>query len=517
MTAQVSVISPGEPPADVQPHPINWGLRKPPHSLEAEQGVLGAVLQWPVDALPAVSEVLALADFYSHPHRMIYAAVLELSAAGTEVDLISVYERLQQHGQDAEVGGLSYLNALMQCVLSARNARRHAEIVAERAALRALIACTDEIAAAAFSPAGKAAAALFDEARTRLAQIQEQRSLGVARRLPVLTGPEMVAAAEAANWLVEGVLPEQAMGMMYGGSGTFKSFLALDAALHVVHGLPWLGRPTERGPALWIAAEGGTSFGHRVNAWHRARRLPVSRDLVCIPVAIDLGNEAWRVVDAVQSTVGITPRLVVIDTLSQTYTAGGEENSATDMAAYLREIGTRLRDLWKATVMIVHHSGHSATERPRGSSAIQANTAFLFGVHRDEKEMLCTLSCQHQKDGERFDDTVFSLRRVELGEDKYGRPLTHLAAHHLSSAEEVQEAADAEVQAGRGGKNQLLLSLMQNGQRENDLRKAFYVDCGLDNEEARRKAYYRSRAWAMNAGYLEVAEGYVLALKPGKK
>jgi hypothetical protein len=92
-----------------------------------------------------------------------------------------------------------------------------------------------------------------------------------------------------------------------------------------------------------------------------------------------------------------------------------------------------------------------------------------------------------------------------------------LAAHHLSSAEEVQEAADAEVQAGRGGKNQLLLSLMQNGQRENDLRKAFYQDCGLDNEEARRKAYYRTRAWAMKAGYLEVAEGYVLALKPGKK
>lgn len=515
--APVSAISPGEPPADVQTHPVDWGLRKPPHSLEAEQGVLGAILQWPVDALPVVSEVVVLADFYGQPHRSIYAAMLELSAAGLPVDIIAVFERLQQHGQDEEVGGLAYLNALCGCVATARNARRHAEIVAERAALRALIAATDEIATAAFSPNGRAASVLFDEARTQLAQIQEARSLGVARRLPVLTGPELVAAAEAANWLVEGVLPEQAMGMLYGGSGTFKSFVALDMALHVVHGLPFMGRPTEKGPALWLAAEGGTSFGHRVNAWHRARRLPVSKDLIGIPVAVDLGNEAWRVVDAVQSTVAITPRVVVIDTLSQTYTAGAEENSATHMAAYLREIGTRLRDLWKATVIIVHHSGHSATERPRGSSAIQANTAFLFGCWRDEKEMLCTLSCQHMKDGERFDDATFSLRKVELGEDKYGRPLSHLAAHHLSSAEEVQEAADAEVQAGRGGKNQLLLSLMQNGQRENDLRKAFYQDCRLDNEEARRKAYYRSRAWAMKAGLLEIAEGYVLALKPGKK
>lgn len=515
MTTQVR--NPVEQPAEQEAPPTEWGLRKPPHSLEAEQGVLGAVLQFPAEALQAVADVVALADFYSHPHRCIYGAMMELSTAGVTIDIIAVFERLQQHGQDVDAGGLAYLNALAECVAGYRNVRRHAEIVAERAALRALIGVTDEIAKAAFAPGGRAAAALFDDARTRLQQIQEARSLGLAKRLPVLTGPEVVAAAQAASWLVEGVLPEQAMGMLYGGSGTFKSFVALDAALHVVHGLPWMGRPTERGPALWIAAEGGTSFGHRVSAWHRARRLPVSKDLVCIPVAVDLGTEAWRVVDAVQSTVAITPRLVVVDTLSQTYTAGAEENSATDMAAYLREIGTRLRDLWKATVIIVHHSGHSATERPRGSSAIQANTAFLFGVWRDEKEMLCTLSCAHQKDGERFDDATFSMRRVEIGEDRYGQPMTHLAAHHLSSAEEVQEAAEAEVQAGRGGKHQLLLSLMQNGQRETDLRKAFYSDCGLDNEEARRKAYYRSRAWAIKAGYLEVAEGYVLALKPGKK
>lgn len=517
VTAGVATNDTDEAPPAEQPSAEQWGLRRPPHSLEAEQGVLGAILQWPAEALPAVAESLSAADFFSQPHRMVYVAATELHADGVEVDSIAVFERLQQRGQDKDAGGLAYLNALTQCVPSARNARRHAEIVAERAALRALVAACDELSTAAFSPAGRSAAVLFDEARTRLAQIQDARALGVARRLPVLTGPEMVAAAEAANWLVEGVLPEQAIGMVYGASGTFKSFVALDAALHVVHGLPWMGRPTEKGPALWIAAEGGTSFGHRVNAWHRARRLQVSDDLICIPVSVDMGTESWRVVEAVQARVSVVPRLVVVDTLSQTYTAGGEENSATDMAGYLREIGTRLRDLWKCTVIIVHHSGHSATERPRGSSAIQANTAFLFGVWRDEKEMLCTLSCQHQKDGERFDDATFHMHKVELGEDKYGRPVSHLAARHLSSAEEVQEAAEAEVKAGRGGKNQLFLSLLQNGQREVDLRKAFYVDSNLDNEEARRKAYYRCRAWAIKAGHMEVAEGYVLMLNPGRK
>lgn len=510
-------IYPAEIGLTVPPPDDGSHLRQPPHSLEAEQGILGAIVQWPTEALTAVSDLLTPADFYSHAHRLIYGAAIDLAAQGVEADMITVFEALQERGQAQDAGGLSYLNELAQGVLSPRSVRRYAELVAERATLRALIAASDELATAAFNTQGRSAADLFDEARTKLGQIQEQRNVGASRRLPVLTGPELVAAAESMDWLVDGILPEQSMGMLFGASGTFKSFVALDAVLHVVHGLPWLGRRTGQGPALWLAAEGGTSFGHRVNAWHRARRLPVSKDLIGIPVAVDLGIDAWRVVDAVQSTVAVTPRIMVIDTLSQTYTAGAEENSATHMAAYLREIGTRFRDLWKCVVIIVHHSGHSATERPRGSSAIQANTAFLFGCWRDEKEMLATLSCQHMKDGDRFDDATFALSKVDLGHDKHGKPLSHLAARHLSSAEEVEQATEAEVQAGRGGKNQLLLSLMQNGQKEAELRKAFGNDCGLDNDEARRKAYYRARSWAIKAGFMEVAEGYILTLKTGKK
>ena len=487
-------------------------LRVPPHSIEAEQSVLGALLQDGA-VLALVTDVLQAAHFFRHEHKVIFGAVAAVVKQGHAVDVISVFEWLANQGQVSDTGGLPYLNELAQCVPGTANVRRHAEIVAERAALRAVIAVTDEIAKSAFNPQGRTAEQLLDDVRARVGQIQEQSRLGGARRLPVLTGPQLIEAAASMTWLCDGVLPEQSMGMLYGASGTFKSFLALDVALHVVHGLPWMGRATQQGPALWIAAEGGKSFGHRVAAWYRARRLKPSADLVGIPASIDLGTEAWRVVEAVQSTVAITPKLVVVDTLSQTYTGGADENSATDMAAYLRELGTRFRDLWKCTVIVIHHSGHTATERPRGSSAIQANTDFLFGCWRDEKEMLATLSCQHMKDGERFDDATFALGKVDLGTDARGKALSHLAARHLSSAEEVQEAAEAEVQAGRGGKNQLLLSLLQNGQKEADLRRAFYADCGLDNDEARRKAYYRARSGAIKAGFMEVAEGHVLMLK----
>jgi hypothetical protein len=60
-------------------------------------------------------------------------------------------------------------------------------------------------------------------------------------------------------------------------------------------------------------------------------------------------------------------------------------------------------------VLIIHHTGHNVTERPRGSSAMRANLDYMLGVHRDEKEMLATLSCLKQKDGEAFKDTTFAL------------------------------------------------------------------------------------------------------------
>ncbi len=504
----------GSQPADIDDQAVSR-LRVPPHSVEAEHSVLGALMIEPA-ALGRISDLITEADFYRHEHRLIFLAISDLAVDGEPTDIVTVFERLQGQGKAVEVGGLKYLNQLSQCVPSSANIRRYAEIIAERATLRALIAASDEIATAAFNPQGRQLGTLLDEAKAKLGRLADQGlARGARKRLPVRTGPQLIAEAGDMRWLCKGILPEESIGMLFGASGTFKSFLALDALCHVVHGLPWLGRRTQQGPGLWIAGEGGRGFGHRVNAWHRARRLQPPNDLVGIPASIDLGTEAWRVVDAVQSTVAITPRIVVVDTLSQTYTAGAEENSATDMAAYLRELGARFRDLWHCTVIVIHHSGHNASERPRGSSAIQANTDFLFGCWRDEKEMLATLSCVHMKDGDRFDDETFSLLKIDLGSDADGDRVSHLAARHLTSAEDVQEAMEVEAKAGRGGKNHLLLSLLQNGMREADLRKVFYDECGIENLDTRKKAYQRARAKAISDGFMEVAEGFVITLKKG--
>ncbi|MGN6529330.1 MAG: AAA family ATPase [Burkholderiaceae bacterium] len=486
-------------------------LRAPPQSIEAEQSVLGGLL---LDngAWGRAADIVTDSDFYRYEHKLIFGAIGALIGADLPADVITVFEQLRTSGKADDAGGLPYLNQLAQSVPSAANMRRYAEIVAERAQRRAVIARADELTAAAFR-GDRPVVDLLADAKAALAAITDARQ--AARGVPLLTLKELREQAHAATWLVKQLLPTESMGLLFGASGTFKSFLAVDLVCHVAHGLPWLGRRTKQGAVVYLAAEGGGGLWKRVCAWHKARKLPWDKaPLHVIPTAVDLVSGAGRVAEAIEHA-GVEPALVVIDTLSQTY--GGEENSSSEVAAYFRAIANAVKERWHCAVLLLHHSGHTATERPRGSSAMQANTDYMFGVFRDEKEMLATLTCAHVKDGERFNDAVFSLSSQTLGTDEDGDEIKSLVARHLSSAEELQDAMEREGRAGRGGNNQLLLSLLQSGILESDLRQQFYRECSADNADARKKAYQRARDWATRAGFMEVSGGYVITLKAGRQ
>lgn len=479
----------------------------PPNSLEAEQGVLGGLL---LDngAWPLAAELLNAQDFYRHEHRLIFTAITQLIAAGQPADVLTVAEQLQTQGKAEDAGGRSYLNALAASVPSAANVRRYAEIVRECAVLRGLIALSDEIAASAFNPKGRTAGQIFDAASAAFNRIGERCE---SSRPLLLSLASLREASQALQWLVKHLIPLEIIAMLFGAPGTFKSFIALDCALHVAHGLPWLGRRTRQGAVIYIAAEGGAGVWKRIEAWHRLRGLNWQDvPLYVVPMAINLGTEARRVVNAAQAT-GVTPALVVVDTLSQTYS--GEENSANEMAAYLRELGVCFREVWRCAVLLIHHSGHNATERPRGSSAIPANVDVLMGVHRDEKEMLATLSNPKQKDGDEQPDSTFALKAVEIGKDADGDPITSLVAWHLSSNDEIASAVLAEQQAGRGGRDHLFLALVQNGMREKELRQLFYDGINESKPDTRKHAYQRARDKAVKAGLIEIAQGHVIDLR----
>jgi hypothetical protein len=477
----------------------------PPHSLEAEHAVLGALLQ-DNDALALVGDLIEPASFYLVAHRWIFGAIVALASRRVTADPFTVLEHLQQHGQAEACDGLPYLLQLEQGVASARNARSYAEIVAQRAVERALIDATDEMRALSVNDAIPLADRMERMAGI-LARVEAQRK-GPGRRVPVLRLDALRDASQAIGWTVKHVIPSASIGMLFGGSGTFKSFIALDLALHVAHGLPWMGRKTESGQVLYIAAEGGAGLWGRVEAWHRSRRMQwADAPLYVVPQAVDLTVDAWRVVDAAQA-IGAQPRLVIVDTLSQTYS--GEENSANEMAAYLREIGLRFRALWDCAVLLIHHSGHEATERPRGSSAIRANLDYMLSVFRDEKEMIGTLACVKQKDGELFGDADFRMLKVLLDKDDDGDDRTSLVAWHLGTEAERESARAEEAQAGRVGRNQVFLRLLDSCTNERSLRKAYGEMLGDIDSESKRRAYFRARKWAIDAGYMDIAGGEII-------
>ena len=150
-------------------------LRVPPHSIEAEQSVLGGLL---LDngAWDRAGDLLTDSDFYRFEHRAIYSVVGNLINANKPADVITVFEQLQGLGKAEECGGLKYLNDMAQSVPSAANLRRYAEIVRERAVLRKLIAASDEIATNAFNTQGRPVSQILDEAEGKIFKIGEEGS-----------------------------------------------------------------------------------------------------------------------------------------------------------------------------------------------------------------------------------------------------------------------------------------------------------------------------------------------------
>ncbi len=150
-------------------------LRTPPHSIEAEQSVLGGLL---IDnsAWDRAGDLLTETDFYRFEHKHIFVGIGKLINAGKPADVVTVFEELTSHGKAEECGGLAYLNALAQSVPSAANIRRYAEIVRERGILRKLVTASDEIATAALAPQGRAVAQILDEAEGKIFRIGEEGS-----------------------------------------------------------------------------------------------------------------------------------------------------------------------------------------------------------------------------------------------------------------------------------------------------------------------------------------------------
>lgn len=220
------------------------------------------------------------------------------------------------------------------------------------------------------------------------------------------------------EWVIKGVLPKAGLVVLYGESGSGKSFMALDMAAAIARGIQWRGRRVKQGRVVYIAAEGAGGFRNRCVAYLQVNGLDAGAlPLEIIPDSPNLlkGDEALALARAIGPA-----DVVVVDTFAQV-TPGGNENAGEDMGKALKNCAG-IHRATGAVVLLVHHSGKDASKGARGWSGIKAAADAELEVTKSAAGRAMRTS--KMKDGE--DDLVwgFALDTVGIGADADGDPIT---------------------------------------------------------------------------------------------
>lgn len=222
--------------------------------------------------------------------------------------------------------------------------------------------------------------------------------LSVLDTFPLLSVADL-ANLEPPAFLIDGILPAGGFSVLFGPSGVGKSFLALDWALCIAAGRPWYGNGTKPGWVLYIAAEGRSGLGVRVQAWQQARRQVDVERVRFLPEAVNL-LDAGQLARARRTLAELPqpPALVVIDTMARSM-VGGDENAARDVGMFIAAADALCKGSGAAR-LIVHHTGKNGDDE-RGSSALRGAADLMASLKPDGAGL--RLECVKAKDSEPFD------------------------------------------------------------------------------------------------------------------
>ncbi len=224
---------------------------------------------------------------------------------------------------------------------------------------------------------------------------------------------ELIREPKPTEWLVRGWIERGAFCMLNGAPASGKSFIAASMAASIASGVcTWFDCPTRRGPVIYLAGEGHRGMARRLRAWsdHHGIDLAgaplfVSDRAFPMDQAVD-AHTAGEVIQAAADQCGMSPELIVLDTVARHF--GGDENSSQEVGALIAhaaEMGAR----WGAAVLLVHHSGHTAGDRARGSSAFRAAADAEYLAKREGETGRITLRCMKAKDHDEPQPLAFEL------------------------------------------------------------------------------------------------------------
>lgn len=239
-------------------------------------------------------------------------------------------------------------------------------------------------------------------------------------RFPVLTASEF-ANKPPPRWIIKHVLPDAELVVLYGASGSGKTFMALDMAGCIARGLPWRGKKTRQGRVVYIAAEGAGGFRNRMQAYAQHNEI----DLATLNIGvINAAPNFLEKVDALDVARSIKASggadVVVVDTFAQVM-PGGNENAGEDMGKAM----AHCKGIHRATgavVVLIHHAGKDSSKGARGWSGLRAAADAELEVVRAPTGRLLRLS--KQKDGEDELEWGFDLDVVRIGVDEDLEPIT---------------------------------------------------------------------------------------------
>ena len=225
---------------------------------------------------------------------------------------------------------------------------------------------------------------------------------------------DFCALPAAEHWIVQGYLERDALAVIYGDSEAFKSFVAIDLCAHVATGRPWRGFRVQQGVTAFIAGEGGNGLRKRFKAWFQYHHEPLRNIAIStVPLALcDPANAQALVADTVAFLGAIKPSLIVLDTLNAHF-GGGDENSTKDMSLFLAGMRA-LRVATGATVLALHHCGHGAKDRGRGSISLRNGIDWEYRAERQPESLITTLTCTKAKDSDRPKPLAWELETVAL-------------------------------------------------------------------------------------------------------
>ncbi|QFY90317.1 AAA family ATPase [Magnetovirga frankeli] len=346
-----------------------------------------------------------------------------------------------------------------------------------------------------------------------LGKAQEQGQKGQQAPKPAFRFiPEHELKTTPARYCIKPVLPSESVGILFGESGTFKSFLALDMGLAIAGGLDYHGMAVKTpGPVFYLAGEGHAGLAKRITGWklHHDIGRPLPFYVSQTPAALYDARAAATVSEAITGLVeqsgGDTPSLLVVDTLMTNF-GGGDYKDGNDITALLNNLVQYARIPFGCTCLVIHHVGHGEKGREAGAYQLRANSDFRISAERHGDTT--TLTCLKSKDEAEWPPVSFTMQSVDLGfTDDDGEPVTTLVPVLTDTPTRtkarpmppgVTYAADTLAQAIRanGGDKAHL----------EDWRAIFYDGHTADSPEAKKKAFQRARADLVN-GNLAVVSG----------